>query len=213
MDTNYALSSLPVAYVVLSEWPGNPVHDVEWSDGYMAGRQWAMQLIDMVPALGIVVLQPEITGWYQGLCQRAANGAFCINYHGTYLDGSAPPLIDHGITLAHELGHSMGLCHTPNVGPTNGCQDFAFPRPDGSVGDYIGLAPVPPASFPPGPESFTAVPGQNPDGTVSEFDFMSYSAVSNRQPVRWPSPYMYCKAMKGSSLNSIDPSGIDSYTG
>jgi hypothetical protein len=217
LDSGYAACILPVAYLALSEWPGNPVHDVEWADTYTAGRAWATQLADMLPlaegeGFGVVVLQPEITDRYQGLCQALGNGAFCINYHGTFLNGSSPPL-DYGTTLAHELGHSMGLCHTPNVDATNGCQDLSFRRADGSVGDYIGVGPLPPTSYPAGPDVFAAVPGENPDGTVAECDFMSYSTVTGQQPVRWPSPYMYCKAMKGSSVDSIDPAGIDFYAG
>jgi hypothetical protein len=156
-----------------------------WScSGYSDAKNWETTYVDhLCPSGGCtaMMLQPEIdinhedgTDWMS----PAGN-------HVNNMQGESDPT-SQGDTLAHELGHSLGLVHT--------WEDPSYPRPDGGLGPYIALrySPV-----------LATVPGRDAAGATTSYDLMSYSRPA------WFSPYSYCKALATQSGRSVTcPSGL-----
>lgn len=145
--------------------------------GYEDAITWSKKYADeLCPDGGclLVLLQPEsqLTGQETGTC-------FCVSFgHGTPLKNSVINLqgerdpADRGNTLAHELGHYLGLPHT--------WDDPHFDRRDDALlGDVIALRYTP---------AVRLLSQGNPDGT-NTYELMTY-----RRPA-WFSRYNYCKAM------------------
>ena len=201
LDRRYAEPYLPVADLQLLHWPGDPTPSFDYTgtgpnEGYVRARAWAERLIAAQRSSDttkrIVILQPEAAGYY-GECRELAGGRYRINYQT--LPG------DVGNTLAHELAHSFGLQHTPDLMNYGGGSDANFPRPDGSFGSEVGLCCEPTVSI---------VAGTNPDGTPAIHDLMAYTHRS-QQPGSWTSPYSYCKAMNRTTNGLVNAGGVDGY--
>lgn len=158
--------------------------------GFEAARQWAAQKFDeMFPGGNqwLVVVQPENPTGFYGAYTRSTNNNIRINVQ-------LEPANEEGLTLAHEIGHALGLGHTPDL------QQFAdpkYPRADGSMGIWAGLRTTP---------SLRVIPGVNAAGQATAYDLMSY-----RSP-HWISAYSYCKAMDVLTQHAQScPPGLDSW--
>jgi hypothetical protein len=148
---------------------------------YETARSDAGREIDQAFPQGghwVVLYQPEHNGDGHGLTCMTAAGNHRINL---WADAAASA----GSTLAHELGHSLGLAHTPSV---NQLVDPNYPRADGSMGPYYGIKIVS------GP---TIEAGQTASGGVALHDIMSYS------PPTWVSPYSYCNILRVTTNNAL----------
>ena len=97
----------------------------------------------------------------------------------TTVGGDALVSVLEGFTIAHELGHTMGLLHAPCGDPVG--TDISFPYEGGTIGNW-------------GYDFHT-------DDLVSPdiYDLMSYC-----QP-RWISDYHFIRALKHRQLNEADP--------
>lgn len=157
-------------YVDARNWVSTKI-DEEFPDG----GQWA------------VVIQPERT-------RGAEHGLSCMTPAGNHrLNLWVEPTPYLGLVLAHELGHSLGLGHTPEVGAVI---DPNYPRPDGSMGGWYGLR------YASGPPRVQA--GQTDAGAVALHDIMSYT-----EP-RWISPYSYCAALHAATRDQLTcPPSLD----
>jgi len=143
-----------------------------WScGGYVDARAYAESYIDAKCPNGgcrVMVLQPEIDHAHEdGYHYTDSKNNHVMNMQGEAETGS------QGDTLAHEIGHSLGLPHT--------WDDTTYPRSDGGLGPFVALRYAP---------SLAVVPGTDAAGHTTAFDRMSYSEPS------WFSPHNYCAAMK-----------------
>lgn len=152
--------------------------------GYEDGRTWASNTIDARCPNGgcwIVLLQPEIDLGHHGAWWRTGRGNHAIN-----LQGEQSPT-EQGLTLAHEIGHGLGLPHT--------WEDSSYPRRDGGLGPFVALRHSPGISL---------VSGQDVSGRTTAYDVMSYSGPA------WFSPYNYCKALgTASGGRTTCPGGLN----
>jgi hypothetical protein len=189
-----AESALPVAKLFVDPIPsqGSAVIDCApqqvdgvWScSGYLQGREFAQNVIDAQCPTGgcwIAVLQPEIDLGHHGAHWTTPKGNHAIN-----LQGEAQP-VEMGLTLAHEIGHGLGLPHTFDPGTD-------YPRAGGGLGPFVGLRYSPGVSL---------VPGQDASGRTTAYDLMSYNSPA------WFSPYNYCKAMPTATSGRLScPPGL-----
>lgn len=192
MQRDGAEQMLPASALTIDPLPNtaSPMFDCRYTGddasggcaGYEDARTWAHQVIDArYPSGGetIVVLQPETTPFrFLGGQQRSAGGNQVINMQP---DTS----IYIGATLAHELYHVLGVGHT-----LMGLDGFdpEYPRPDGSMGAYIGLRSRP---------RLELYAGDAIGGEVTGFDIMSY------QFPQWSSPWTYCRALTTLSRGTV----------
>jgi hypothetical protein len=167
-------------------------HTATWScdGGLDAARALGTRLIDqLVPGGGgwIAGVQPETT------CRCGLHVTTAAGNNRISLQQNDPT----DVTLAHEMGHGLGLGHTPEV---KEAPDMNYPRANGWLGPYVGL------SYAAGP--VTTAPGHTVDGHLG-FDVMSYNTDS-----LWTSPYSYCKALATSSRGTTRcPDGLDATGG
>ncbi len=118
-----------------------------------------------------MLLQPEIDSGEDGTSWTSTAGNHVMNMQG---EADAH---NQGNTLAHELGHALGLLHAD---PQLSDSDPDYPRSDGGLGPFVAVRSVP---------SLELVPGKDAHGTTVGYDLMSY-----KRPA-WFSPYSYCKAL------------------
>lgn len=141
--------------------------------GYEDARTWANRTIDQrCPSGGcwIAVLQPESVEGHFGADWTTPAGNQAINLQGE------PRAVEQGLTLAHEIGHGLGLGHT--------FSDPNYPRSDGGLGPFVGFRYSP---------TLALVPGTDSWGRTTAYDLSSYSSPA------WFSPYSYCKALQRAS--------------
>lgn len=168
---------LPIASLSIDRLPDDPVGNFDCRftgapdnggcAGYEDARPWAQALIDAAHPEGgawIVVLQPERAGGHLGAYFASPRGNHVINFQADTMD--------IGSTLAHEIGHGLGLLHT--------FEDPNYPRPEGALGDFNALRATPTPEL---------ISGQDAAGNTTAFDTMAYSFRS------WFSPYNYCRAL------------------
>ncbi len=179
------LTSLTIADDSTSAWGSktfdcNAAHDPntdQWScDGYRDAKTWETAYADVLCPHGgcyVMLLQPEIDSGEDGTSWTSTAGNHVMN-----MQGEADPH-NQGNTLAHELGHALGLGHAD---PQLSDADPNYPRSDGGLGPFVAVRSVP---------SLELVPGTNGHGTTIAYDLMSY-----KRPA-WFSPYNYCKALAG----------------
>jgi hypothetical protein len=183
-----AEDALPVARLFIDPIPsqGSPILDCAaqqvdgvWScGGYVQGREAAQNIIDaQCPDGGcwIAILQPEIDSGHHGAHWMTPKGNHAIN-----LQGERSPA-EQGLTLAHEIGHGLGLPHTFDPGTD-------YPRTDGGLGPFVGLRYSP---------SISLVSGRDTAGRTTAYDLMSYNGPS------WFSPFNYCKAMPAATARRL----------
>jgi hypothetical protein len=146
--------------------------------GYLDAQAWAAGIVDAGPwppgrpgfPSWVVVIRPER--------EPAAHiGTYVTTPRGNHVITVAEDLTDTGLALAHELGHSFGLC---DIG-TPGC---AYPRPGGALGPYTGLRYIP---------SLSVVQGENPAGVRAATDLMALGGAG-AGPV-WISPRTFCQGL------------------
>jgi Metallo-peptidase family M12B Reprolysin-like len=138
--------------------------------GYLDGRKLGEDFIDAKCPNGgcrVMVLQPEIDYNHEdGAHYKSPKQNHVMNMQGEAEPGS------QGNTLAHEIGHSLGLPHT--------WDDTNYPRSDGALGNFVAVRYAP---------TLALVPGTTTTGTTASYDLMSYSRPA------WFSPHNYCAAM------------------
>jgi hypothetical protein len=143
-----------------------------WScGGYVDARAWAEAYVDQKCPNGgcwVIVLQPEVDDGHHGAHYVSDKGNHVINIQG---ERSAD---QRGLTMAHEIGHGLGLAHT--------WEDTSYPRSDGGLGPFVAVRYSP---------SLSLVSGQNATGQTTAYDLMSYDTPA------WFSPHNYCSAMAG----------------
>jgi hypothetical protein len=177
------LTTLTVADDSTSAWGSKTfdckaVHDPttdQWScDGYRDAKTWETSYADVLCPHGgcyVMLLQPEIDAGEDGTSWTSTAGNHVMN-----MQGEADPH-NQGNTLAHELGHALGLLHAD---PHLSDSDPNYPRSDGGLGPFVAVRSVP---------ALELVPGKDAHGTTVAYDLMSY-----KRPA-WFSPYNYCKAL------------------
>lgn len=104
--------------------------------GFDDARIWVSKKFDELFPGGnqwLVVVQPENPTGYFGAYTRSDRNNIRLNVQLEPADGE-------GLTLAHEMGHALGLHHTPDVTQD---PDPNYPRPDGSMGAWVGLRTTP----------------------------------------------------------------------
>ncbi|HEX8065799.1 MAG TPA: hypothetical protein VF520_04645 [Thermoleophilaceae bacterium] len=180
----YTENILPFSSLTITRLPGDPrrtfsnLADDTYNAGeaYLKAHNWLNdEMSRLYPSGGetAYLLTPESAGYF-GWCCSSPSGNQVLrgqNFRG-----------DPGPTMAHELAHRFGRCHTPNVG-NNGCQDFNFPRADGTFGSQVGVRLNP----------LSALPGQDANGNSLMGDTMSYTFP------QWISPYTYCGLLTGAT--------------
>ena len=151
--------------------PGQRPSGLRYCDGYLDAIEWAGRYADTVcPGGGclVLLLQPEseLTGNESGAFRRTGRGNGVINLQGER------ELAEQGNTLAHEIGHHLGLQHTWDE------KYFDFRR-DATIGDMIGLryAPI-----------IQLEPERRLNG-LQTYELMSYERPA------WLSVRNYCKAL------------------
>jgi hypothetical protein len=184
-----AENALPLAHLTINDdapdgapysvWGGHwfdckAVQDANgnWGcSGYTDAKNWETTYVDQqCPNRGCyaMLLQPEIDSGENGTTWSSPAGNHVMNMQGEAQTSA------QGDTLAHELGHSLGLSHT--------WQDPNYPRSDGGLGPFVALRYAP---------SFSLLSGKDAAGNTTAYDLMSYNRPA------WFSPYSYCKAMAG----------------
>jgi hypothetical protein len=190
------LTSLTITDKSTSNWGSKSfdckaVHDPtsdQWScDGYKDAKTWETSYADLLCPDGgcyVMLLQPEIDSGEDGTSWTSPAGNHVMN-----MQGEADPH-SQGDTLAHELGHALGLRHAGHLSDA----DPNYPRSDGGLGPFVALRYVP---------TLELVPGTDAAGHTAAYDLMSY------QRPAWFSPYNYCKALAGLPGNHpVCPPGL-----
>ena len=183
---------LPLSALVVDPLPdtASPLFDCRYTGddatggcaGYEDARTWGTQVIDArFPAGGenLVILQPETTPG------RFLGGHVGTGRRNGVINMQPDTSVYIGATLAHELFHALGVGHTAM--PLDGF-DPKYPRPDGSLGAYVGLRSRP---------TLELYAGDTLAGAVAGYDIMSY-----RFP-QWASPWTYCKALNAASRGAV----------
>lgn len=161
---------LPVSSLTILPVPGDPQRLFDNSGtctAYETAHTYlAHYMARMFPSGGrrAFLLTPESTGYY-GWC--------CTSDAGNQVARGQDLIPDPGPTTAHEMAHSYGGVHT--------FEDSHYPRPNGSMGNYLGFRLFSNESTP-RPQ---IIRGET-DASTFYGDLMSYS------PPLWISPYTYC---------------------
>ncbi|MGA7731413.1 MAG: hypothetical protein WCD37_09090 [Chloroflexia bacterium] len=113
---------------------------------------------------------------FGGVAYIGEPSALASDYHDYHAEASQ-------VTLAHELGHSLGLNHTGTRGDPSPPCTYASSASNYWPQEYGGSAAIREPGF--DTEQMTVVPG-------THFDLMSYCA-----PLRWISPFHYQKLDAG----------------
>jgi hypothetical protein len=164
------------------------------------------------------LISPSLGGLCNGWSGAASGDAVWVRMSSSA--GSQPWIINGGVTLAHELGHSQLpnpdhiLCKG-NEGPPNGSADteypYIFPNCRFSAADphgFYGLD-VYYALWPETASQPTVLPNGDPNAQVSEpdlFPLMGYLTP------KWTDPYTYCGFLNSYILaqaDVCDRDGID----
>jgi hypothetical protein len=205
-DRDNAVAFLPVAYVGLAWWPGDPVNSYDYTapdvpddqQAYRRGREWAHTLLDMRrpgdPVQRTVVTQPEPDPGWHGACSSLSPPCFLNVMSGT----------EPGNTMGHELGHSLSMGHTSQIDQN----DPSYPRRGRDANDPADAAYGPDPGF--DVRSARALPGTDATGQPVLWDVMAYHHTGT-MPTSWPAPYTYAKELHAASGGDIDTSGIDGY--
>lgn len=123
--------------------------------------------------------------YYYGLTRRrSGSGILGLAFVGFPAGAGHDELPGADTTLAHELGHNMGLLHAPCGDPAPASVDGSYPHPDGRIGT-------------------TGV-----DVTLEEIRDSGMADVMSYCRPRWISPHMYERALRfrerNEPLNTAD---------
>jgi hypothetical protein len=202
-------SVLPLSYLVIVHWPGDPVLSFDDSDpqyrAYQRARDWASQASFRFSAenYGDASIQPQPIYLLQPEDTCLCGGTSFYSDNIRVLNGQNNHW-NAGRVMAHEVGHWFGRPHTFSEDhPSEPPYDLRFPYEHAQIGPQVGVdVGVTGLPFSTAPSSAVQLAASSPSEHFH--DLMSYG-----YPI-WISPFTYCALMHETTHGALScPAGAD----